>query len=80
MMNRLNFSWIIDGKLAGHSVPDSVQDIAWLKNKGIRTCVRMAEGSTAKTIGSAIVDAVLIDYHEPVPDFTARHQISWIKW
>ncbi|MDO8490581.1 MAG: dual specificity protein phosphatase family protein [Dehalococcoidia bacterium] len=70
-MTNLNFSWIIDGKLAGHQGPSSVQDLVWLKKQGMLALVRMAEEHKAQVTGSQVEQVGLWDCHEPVPDFTA---------
>lgn len=70
-MNKLNFSWVIEGKLAGHQAPASEQDIAWLKSKGILALVRMAEKNKAKINCIQVERLGLTDCNEPVSDFTA---------
>ena len=70
-MNYLNFSWIIDNKLAGHAGPKSVADIIWLKDQGITACIRMAEPHSAFVSSTEVVEAGISDYHVPVKDFTA---------
>ena len=47
-MNQLNFSWIIDVKLAGHQAPSSEQDLIWLKDQGVLALGRIAETHKAK--------------------------------
>jgi atypical dual specificity phosphatase len=73
-MSWLNFSWIIDGKLAGHQAPSSEQDLTWLKEQGILALVRMAEKNKSRINGSQVEHVGLLDCHEPVPDFTAPKQ------
>jgi atypical dual specificity phosphatase len=70
-MNELNFSWVIDGKLAGHRAPSSDEELIWLKNRKILALVRMAEKSKSKVNSLQIAHLGLLDCHEPVPDFTA---------
>ncbi len=70
-MNLLNFSWMIDGKLAGHQAPSSEQDLVWLKKQGSLALVRMAEKHKVKVSSLQVEHLGLRDYHEPVPDFTA---------
>ncbi len=70
-MNHLNFSWVIDGKLAGHQAPSSVQDLEWLKEQGVLALVRMAEEHLAIVNSLQIEQLELSDCHEPVLDFTA---------
>lgn len=69
-MNLLNFSWVIDGKLAGHQAPSSEHDLEWLKKQGVLAFVRMAEEHMAKVDSHQIEQLGLLDYHMPVPDFT----------
>jgi atypical dual specificity phosphatase len=70
----LNFSWVIEGKLAGHQAPSSEQDLIWLKQQGISAVLRMAERNRAKVDRLQIEDLGLTDCHEPVTDFTAPTQ------
>ena len=70
-MNRLNFSWVIYGKLAGHATPSSAEDLMWLKKQGILALVRIAEKSKSGVNNQQIGQLGLWDCHEPVPDFTA---------
>ena len=70
-MDRLNFSWLIGGKVAGHSAPTSMEDLAYLKGKGIRALVRMEEDHRALVSPDQIQKQGLVDLHQPVVDFTA---------
>lgn len=70
-MNHLNFSWIVERKVAGHAAPKSMADILWLKQQGIKACIRMTEAESTFVTSSDIVEAGLSDYHVPVKDFTA---------
>jgi atypical dual specificity phosphatase len=76
-MNFLNFNWVIDGKLAEHQAPASESDLIWLKNQGVLALVRMEESHKLKISSQQIKQVGLLDYHEPVTDFTAPtlHQI-----
>ena len=73
-MERLNFSWLIHGEVAGHSAPISDDDLKYLRNKGIKALIRMAESHKARVTPSQIEKMGLIDCHEPVPDFTAPNK------
>ena len=73
-MEKLNFSWVIDGEIAGHSAPSSIEDLEYLRNKGIRALIRMAEPCEAQVTSKQIKKLGLTDYHEPVVDFTAPTQ------
>lgn len=68
-MERLNFSWLIPGKIAGHGGPMSRSDLEFLHGKGVRALVRMAENPAVTH--SDVGQSGLLDYHEPVPDFAA---------
>ncbi len=69
--DRLNFSWLIDGEVAGHSAPMSDDDLAYLKGKGLRALVRMAEEHRARVTPAQVQTQGLADCHQPVVDFTA---------
>jgi atypical dual specificity phosphatase len=68
-MTKLNFSWVIDGKLAGHEAPLSKQDLVWLKQQGVFALVRLIEKNKAEVSASQIGKLGMWDLHEPVPDF-----------
>lgn len=68
-MTKLNFSWVIDGKLAGHEAPSSEQDLVWLKQQGILALVRLIEQDKAEVNSPQIGKLGMWDLHEPVPDF-----------
>ncbi|MDP2918640.1 MAG: dual specificity protein phosphatase family protein [Dehalococcoidia bacterium] len=70
-MNRLNFSWLISGEVAGHSAPLSAEDLLYLKQRGIKALVRMAVLSKTRVTGIQVVELGFTDYHEPVPDYEA---------
>jgi atypical dual specificity phosphatase len=67
-MNHLNFSWVIEGKLAGHRAP-SEPDLPWLKQQGILALVRMAEKQDTRVASTQVAQLGLWDCHEPVQDF-----------
>ena len=61
-----NFSWLIEGKLAGSGMPTSFDEFDWLLNQGVKSIVTMTENSLPE---NWVKD---IDYlHVPTPDFTA---------
>ena len=68
-MTQLNFSWVIDGKLAGHQGPTSMEDLVWLKGQGVLALVRLIEKNKAEVSASQIGKLGMWDLHEPVPDF-----------
>jgi atypical dual specificity phosphatase len=70
-MNYLNFSWIIKGKLAGHSAPSSGKDLEWLAQQGIAALVRLTESKYTKATQQQVQEYGMIDLQEPVPDFSA---------
>lgn len=60
-----NFSWIIQGKLAGSCRPESKKDIIWLKNQGVKSIVGLTENPLDY---EWIKDAGLGYLHEPIAD------------
>ena len=62
-MEYLNFSWILEGSLAGASGPTNRRDLIFLKLHDIMAVIRMEEN----TISAEALD--LLDLYEPVPDF-----------
>lgn len=70
-MDRLNFSWLVDGEVAGHSAPASVDDLIYLRGKGIRASVRMEEEHRVLVTPEQIREQGLTDCHRPVADFAA---------
>lgn len=68
--DRLNFSWLVDGEIAGHAAPADQDDLAYLKRQGIRALVRMEEGHRALVTSDQVRDQGLADLHQPVVDFT----------
>ena len=73
-MERLNFSWLIQGEVAGHAAPASEDDLSYLKQKGVKALVRMVEPHKAAVTGAQIEELGLTDFHEPVPVFTAPNE------
>jgi atypical dual specificity phosphatase len=70
----LNFSWVIDDKLAGSRGPRSIQDLISLKQQGVGALVRLVESDEAWVTTRDAREAGLEDYNEPVPDSTAPTQ------
>ena len=64
-MEYLNFSWVIHGSLAGAQGPVQNRELVFLKLRDVRAIVRM----DSQTISGE--SAELVDFFEPVPDFTA---------
>ena len=71
-MERLNFSWLIVGNVAGHAAPLSGHDLIWLFNQGIRALVRMA--TDPQVSFADITMAGLEGQYEPVQDWAAPTQ------
>ena len=59
----MNFSWVIPDKLAGSMGPVLMEELLYLKGKGVRAIVRLEQ----ETISGE--GAGLIDMAEYVPDF-----------
>ena len=38
-----NFSWLIDGKLAGSAIPTSKDEVKWLQEEGVKSIVTIRE-------------------------------------
>jgi atypical dual specificity phosphatase len=72
----LNFSWVIDDKLAGSRGPRSKQELISLSRQGVGALVRLVEPDEAWVTTKDINDVGLEDYNEPVPDFTAPTQVQ----
>ena len=41
-----NFSWVIQGKLAGSGRPYNIDLMNWIKNQGVKTIITMTEAPT----------------------------------
>jgi atypical dual specificity phosphatase len=70
----LNFSWVIDNKLAGSRGPRSKSDLTTLKRQDVGALVRLVEPYEAWVTSKDVNGAGLEDYNEPVPDFHAPTQ------
>lgn len=68
--DRLNFSWLVDGEVAGHAGPASADDLAYLKARGIRALVRMEEEHMAVVTPDQVREQDLADLHVPAVDRT----------
>lgn len=71
---RLNFSWLIQNKLAGSRGPRSRSDLIALKEQGLGALVRLVEPYEAWVTSKEVSEVGLEDYNEPVPDFNAPTQ------
>jgi atypical dual specificity phosphatase len=70
----LNFTWVVDDKLAGSRGPRSRSDLIALKQQGVGALVRLVEPHEAWVTSTEINEVGLEDYNEPVPDFHAPTQ------
>jgi atypical dual specificity phosphatase len=61
----LNFSWVLEGSLAGAQGPTNPRDIAFLKLNDIQAVLRMEENTISTEPWQ------LVEMYEPVADFTA---------
>jgi atypical dual specificity phosphatase len=61
----LNFSWLLEGSLAGAEGPTNRRHLIFFYRNDIRTIVRMEEGTISGEEWN------MVDFYEPVPDFTA---------
>ncbi len=64
-MGYLNFSWLLEGALAGAEGPKTRRDLMLLKLNENTAIIRMEE----QTISGEAME--IADLYEPVPDFTA---------
>jgi len=61
-----NFSWLIEGKLAGSGIPTSFAEFNWLLDQGVKSIITMTENALPHSW------VTNIDYlHVPTPDLTA---------
>jgi atypical dual specificity phosphatase len=72
-MTLLNFSWVLDGRLAGCARPFSARDLAFLVSQGIQAVVRLTTPEEGHLAPDTIAAAGLEDMHEPVRVLTAPH-------
>ena len=73
-MDLNHFSWVIPKRLAGSPGPDSIDDLIFLRQKGIKHLVRLAEPSKAHVTKEDVFDAGLDDFHEPIKNYSAPSQ------
>lgn len=64
-MAHLNFSWVLEGYLAGAMGPTSRRDLIFFQQQDIRAVLRMEESTISAEIWN------MFDMFEPVPDFSA---------
>ncbi len=81
----MNFSWLVDGKVAGHAAPASDEDLDFLRRQGLGVLVRMAEAHRSRITSAQVEQYRLTDCHVPVKDFTTptqeqlRHMVGFIS-
>ena len=64
-----NFSWVIEGKLAGSARPENENQLLWLRSKGVRALVSLDK---EHPLDPEEVEAFGFEYiFIPVQDFTA---------
>ncbi|MBM3904947.1 MAG: protein tyrosine phosphatase [Thaumarchaeota archaeon] len=61
-----NFSWLLDGKLAGSGMPTTIEEINWIQKQGVKSIVTMTEYG----LPQAWIDGVQY-LHVPTEDLTA---------
>jgi atypical dual specificity phosphatase len=71
MDKRINFSWVIERKLAGCAKPYLEEELRFLYSKGIRALVRLERGGFES---KDIIKIGITDLQEYIPDFTAPSQ------
>ena len=64
-MQHLNFSWVLEGCLAGAMGPTSRRDLIFFSQQDIRAVLRMEESTISAELWN------MWDMFEPVPDFSA---------
>jgi atypical dual specificity phosphatase len=62
----LNFSWVIDGRLAGCARPFSASDLSFIASQGVRAVVRLTTPEEGILDRDAVTAAGLEDMHEPI--------------
>jgi atypical dual specificity phosphatase len=67
----LNFSWVLDGRLAGCARPYSARDLVFLVSQGIRAVVRLTTPEEGALDRDTVTAAGLDDWHEPIRVLTA---------
>ncbi|MFQ6030459.1 MAG: dual specificity protein phosphatase family protein [Dehalococcoidia bacterium] len=63
-MEYLNFSWVLEGSLAGAQGPTSRRDLMYFQRNEIQAVIRMEENTISAEVWQ------MYDLFEPVPDFT----------
>lgn len=71
LMSRLNFAWLVPGRLAGSRGPRTSQDLEDLCCLGIKAIVRLAHQDEQPLPHHQVEEAGFRGFHEPVKDFHA---------
>ena len=70
----LNFSWVVEGKLAGCAGPVLEADLTFLVSQGVKALVRLAHTEEGTFEEEDLVKLGIEDCHEAVRDFRAPTQ------
>ena len=68
-MSSFNFSWLIEGEIAGSAAPKSIGDLEFLRKQGVVALVRLTEYPEIQP--DQVKQYSMVDYYQPVPDFIA---------
>lgn len=69
-MQRLHFSWVVDGEIGGHAAPVTPDDLDFLRAQGIRALVRLVTPEEYPKVTSREAECLgLTDFYQPVRDF-----------
>jgi atypical dual specificity phosphatase len=61
-----NFSWLIQDKLAGSGMPNSISEIDWIQKQGVKSIITMTETSLPESWVKNVKY-----FHVPTQDFSA---------
>lgn len=68
--SELNFSWVLEGKLAGCAGPVLPAHLEFLASQGVRALMRLAGRNEGVFDHKEIERFGIEDFHEPVSDYT----------
>lgn len=69
-MEKLHFSWVVEGQIGGHAAPVSIGDLEFLRSRGIKALVRVATPQEYPRVTPREAESLgLEDYYQPVRDF-----------
>ncbi len=66
MLTMANFSWLLEGEIAGSDLPRTRGDFVFLKNQGIQSIVSLTEKTLRNEMNHHFNFKI---YHIPIPDF-----------